>query len=36
MIRENLLSVAEADAIKEDWAANHRFRLKIGTFGDIL
>lgn len=36
MIREGLLGVAEADAIKDDWANNHRFRLRIGTFGDRL
>lgn len=36
MIVEGLLSVQEADAIKDDWAANHRFRLKIASFGDLL
>lgn len=36
MIAEGLLSVEEADAIKDDWAANHRFTLKIGSFGDLL
>ena len=36
MIVEGLVSVEDADAIKDDWAANHRFRLKITTFGDLL
>lgn len=36
MILEGLLSVDEADAIKDDWAVNHKFRLKIASFGDFL
>ena len=36
MIGENLLNISEADAIKDDWAANHRFRLKIASFSDHL
>ena len=36
MIREGILSVGDADAIKENWAANHRFRLKFGSFGELL
>ena len=36
MIVEGLLSVAEADAILEDWAANHRFRLPIASFAELL
>lgn len=36
MIREGLLSVPDADAIKDDWATNHRFKLKIRTFGDLI
>jgi predicted nucleic acid-binding protein len=36
MIRENLLDVIEADSIKELWATEHRFRLKIGSFRDLL
>lgn len=36
MIGEGLLSVEEADKIKFDWAANHRFRLKISSFQDLL
>lgn len=35
-IREGLLSVDQADAMKFDWAENHRFRLKIVTFADLL
>ena len=29
MIDEGLLGIEEADHIKDDWAARHRFRLKI-------
>jgi len=36
LIRAGVLPVAEADAIKADWEANHRFRLKFSSFGDVL
>ncbi len=36
MIVEGLLSVEAADAMKDDWATNHRFRLKIGSFRDLF
>ena len=36
MISAGLLDVAAADAIKETWAGAHRFRLKIGSFGELL
>ncbi len=36
MICENLLSVAEADQLKETWAHQHRFRLPIKSFSDVL
>lgn len=36
MIRENLLSVAEADALKEAWANHHGFRLPIESFADAI
>ena len=36
MIRENLLSVAEADYLKEMWANRHRFRLPIESFSDVI
>ena len=36
MIHENLLSVAEADELKEAWAHQHRFRLPIKSFSDVL
>lgn len=36
LIRAGTLSVAEADSIKADWEANHRFRLKFATFGDLV
>jgi hypothetical protein len=35
-IHAGLLTVLEADAIKIDWEANHRFRLKFPTFGDLF
>jgi hypothetical protein len=36
MIKEDLLGIAEADAIKHDWGSCHRFQLKITSFGDLL
>ncbi len=36
LIRAGVLTVAEADAIKADWEANHRFRLMFPTFGDLV
>ena len=36
MIREGLLEVEEADRIKQDWAAHHRFRLKLGSFRELV
>lgn len=36
MIQENLLDVAQADAIKDEWANHHRFRLTIHSFADLL
>ena len=35
-LRMGLLSIEEADAIKEDWSASHHFMLKVATFGDLL
>ena len=35
MIRERLLGIEEADYIKEEWAARHRFRLKFRSFRDL-
>jgi len=35
-IVEGLLTIEEADAIKHDWARNHRFRPKIASFRDLL
>jgi predicted nucleic acid-binding protein len=34
LIRESVLTVAEADAIKLDWERNHRFRLLFQSFSD--
>lgn len=36
MIGENLLDIAEADTIKTAWAEHHRFRLKIGSFSELI
>lgn len=36
MIRGGLLSVDEADAIKDEWASVHKFRLKIASFSKLL
>lgn len=36
LIREGALTVDEADAIKEDWERNHRFRLKFKSFAERL
>jgi predicted nucleic acid-binding protein len=36
MIRESLLELHEADAIKKVWAERHRFRLSFGSFSELL
>jgi predicted nucleic acid-binding protein len=36
LIRCGIISVEVADAIRTDWATNHRFRLKISSFRDLL
>ncbi len=36
MIRQGILDVPEADAIKDDWKSNHRFNLTFDSFSDIL
>ena len=36
MISEGLLTVEEADQIKDDWSQNHRFTLTFGSFQDLL
>lgn len=36
MISERLLEIEEADEIKNAWEAEHRFKLKILSFRDIL
>ena len=35
MIRARLLDAPQADTIKGTWATVHRFRLKIGSFGEL-
>jgi predicted nucleic acid-binding protein len=36
LIRERVLTIAEADQILQDWAANHRFKLKMQTFKGLI
>lgn len=36
MIREGLLNVQVADRIKEEWAKKHRFKLKFGSFAELV
>jgi Predicted nucleic acid-binding protein, contains PIN domain len=36
MILEGLIDVTEADGIKAEWSAKHRFHLKVGSFRDLL
>lgn len=36
MIREGLVTVEQADAIKETWEREHRFRLVFGSFAEML
>lgn len=35
-IRAGALTVAQADSIKLDWEQNHRFRLKIKSFAELI
>ena len=35
MINSNLLSINEADQIKEEWKLKHRFHVKIGSFKEL-
>jgi hypothetical protein len=36
LIEAGVLSVAEADAIKAEWQANHRFSLTFGSFAEKI
>jgi predicted nucleic acid-binding protein len=36
LIRTRALSIADADRMKKEWEAKYRFRLKIGSFGDLV
>jgi predicted nucleic acid-binding protein len=36
LIRGGIISIEVADAIRTDWATNHRFTLKISSFRDLL
>ncbi len=36
MIQEDVLNVSDADAILQDWAKNHRFKLKIKSFKELI
>jgi predicted nucleic acid-binding protein len=36
LIKGGLLSIADADRMKGEWEAKYRFRLRIGSFRDVL
>lgn len=36
LIKQNLLALEEAESIKVDWEANHRFALKFSSFRELL
>jgi predicted nucleic acid-binding protein len=36
LIKQGVLSIEVADAIHADWATNHRFKLKVTSFRDLL
>ena len=36
LIRAGVLTVEEADAIKDEWARQHRFRINAATFGVLI
>ena len=36
LIRAGVLTIEEADHIKEEWARCHRFRIKASTFADLM
>jgi len=36
LIRSGVLTVAEADSIKDAWARHHRFKIKAASFADLL
>jgi hypothetical protein len=36
LIRKGVVSVEAADAIHVGWATNHRFKLNIASFQDLL
>lgn len=35
-IRADLLTLSEADGLKDEWAANHRFRLRFESFAQLI
>ena len=36
MIRQGLITVADADALLAEWAGKHRFRLRIASFANLV
>lgn len=36
MIQRAMLTIEEADAIKDDWSANHRFRIPVASFAEMV
>ncbi|MGE3778703.1 MAG: hypothetical protein AB7F89_16085 [Pirellulaceae bacterium] len=36
LIQQSVLTVQEADAMKQEWEQHHRFRLPFGSFAERL
>ena len=36
LIKAGVLTIAKADAIKDDWKANHRFTLAFTSFAEVI
>lgn len=36
MIELAIITLADADTIKDNWAANHRFRIPVGSFSELI
>lgn len=36
LIRAGIISISDADHIKDEWAAHHRFRIKAASFQELL
>jgi predicted nucleic acid-binding protein len=36
LIKSGIISIAQADAMKEDWESSHSFRLRLESFAELL